>query len=269
MPESPAGRNFYFGIREHAMGAILNGMALHGGIIPYGGTFLVFADYMRPAIRLAALMKQQAIYVFTHDSIGLGEDGPTHQPVEQLTSLRCIPNLLVVRPADANETAEAWRIAIKHRTGPIALVLTRQKLPLFDRTTLGAASGVTRGAYVLADVEGGAPAVVILSSGSEVEIALKAREQLATAGIRARVVSMPCMEIFAQQDAAYRDSVLPRNIPRVAIEAAHPMSWYRWVGLSGAIVGIETFGASAPYQKLYAEYGITAENLVATVKRVI
>ena len=269
LPESPEGRNFFFGIREHAMGAIMNGMALHGGVIPYGGTFLIFADYMRPAIRLAALMKQQTIYVFTHDSIGLGEDGPTHQPVEQLTSLRCIPNLLVVRPADANETAEAWRIAIKHRTGPIALVLTRQKLSLFDRTTLGAARGVARGAYVLADAEGGAPAVVILSSGSEVEIALKARELLAVAGIRARVVSMPCMEIFAQQDAAYRDSVLPRNIPRVAIEAAHPMSWYRWVGLSGAIVGIETFGASAPYQKLYAEYGITAENLVATVKRVI
>jgi transketolase len=244
-------------------------MALHGGVIPDGGTFLVFADYMRPAIRLAALMKQQVIYVFTHDSIGLGEDGPTHQPVEQLTSLRCIPNLLVVRPADANETAEAWRLAIKHRTGPVALVLTRQKLSLFDRTRLGAASGVARGAYVLADADGGAPAVVLLSSGSEVEIALKAREQLAADGIRARVVSMPCMEIFARQDAAYRDSVLPRNIPRVAIEAAHPMSWYRWVGLRGAIVGIETFGASAPYEKLYAEYGITAENLVAAVKRVL
>jgi transketolase len=268
-PTSPEGRNFYFGIREHAMGSIMNGMALHGGVIPYGGTFLVFADYMRPAIRLAALMKQQVIYVFTHDSIGLGEDGPTHQPVEQLTSLRCIPNLLVVRPADANETAEAWRLAIKHRTGPVALVLTRQKLSLFDRTRLGAASGVARGAYVLADADGGAPAVVLLSSGSEVEIALKAREQLAADGIRARVVSMPCMEIFARQDAAYRDSVLPRNIPRVAIEAAHPMSWYRWVGLRGAIVGIETFGASAPYEKLYAEYGITAENLVAAVKRVL
>ena len=269
LPESPEGRNFFFGIREHAMGAIMNGMALHGGVIPYGGTFLVFADYMRPAIRLAALMKQQAIYVFTHDSIGLGEDGPTHQPVEQLTALRCIPNLLVIRPADANETAEAWRIALKHRTGPIALVLTRQKLSLFDRTTLGAASGVARGAYVLADVEGGAPAVVILSSGSEVEIALQAREQLAAAGVRARVVSVPCMELFSRQNATYRDSVLPPNIPRVAIEAAHPMSWNRWVGLSGAIVGIETFGASAPYQKLYAEYGITTANLVATVTRVI
>ena len=269
LPASPEGRNFSFGIREHAMGSIMNGMALHGGVIPYGGTFLVFADYMRPAIRLAGLMKQQAIYVFTHDSIGLGEDGPTHQPVEHLSSLRCIPNLLVIRPADATETAEAWRIAVKHRTGPTALVLTRQKLSLFDRATLGAAGGVARGAYVLADAQDKAPAAVILSSGSEVEIALKAREQLAAAGVATRVVSMPCMELFAQQDAAYRDSVLPRNIPRVAIEAAHPMSWHRWVGLSGAIVGIETFGASAPYQKLYAEYGITAENLVATVKRVI
>ncbi len=269
LPTSEGGRNFYFGIREHAMGAIMNGMSLHGGIIPYGGTFLVFADYMRPAIRLAALMKHQAIYVFTHDSIGLGEDGPTHQPVEHLSALRCIPNLLVVRPADANETAEAWRIAVKHRNGPTALVLTRQKLSFFDRTKLGAASGVARGAYVLADAEGGSPAAVILSSGSEVEIALKAREQLAASGIQTRVVSMPCMEVFAQQDAAYRDSVLPRSIPRVAIEAAHPMSWHRWVGLSGAIVGIETFGASAPYQKLYQEYGITAENLVETVKRVI
>ena len=269
LPASPEGRNFYFGIREHAMGAIMNGMALHGGVIPYGGTFLVFADYMRPAIRLAALMKQQAIYVFTHDSIGLGEDGPTHQPVEHLSSLRCIANLLVIRPADASETAEAWRIALKNRTGPTALVLTRQKLPLLDRSKLGAAAGVAKGAYVLADAEGGAPAVVILSSGSEVEIALKAREQLAASGIAARVVSMPSMELFAQQDAAYRESVLPRNVPRVAIEAAHPMSWHRWVGLSGAIVGIETFGASAPAPKLYAEYGITAENLVAAVKRVI
>jgi transketolase len=269
LPATPDGRNFFFGIREHAMGAIMNGMALHGGIIPYGGTFLVFADYMRPAIRLAALMKQQAIYVFTHDSIGLGEDGPTHQPVEHLSALRCIPNLLVIRPADANETAEAWRIALKHRTGPVALVLTRQKLPLIDRTTFGAASGVARGAYILADADGGTPAAVILSSGSEVEIAMKAREQLASAGINTRVVSVPSMELFAQQDAAYRDSVLPRNIPRIAIEAAHPMSWYRWVGLSGAVIGIETFGASAPYQKLYAEYGITAEHLVETVKRLV
>ncbi|MEX2180654.1 MAG: transketolase [Gemmatimonadaceae bacterium] len=260
------GRNFHFGIREHAMGAVLNGMALHGGIIPYGGTFLVFADYMRPAIRLAALMRQQVIYVFTHDSIGLGEDGPTHQPVEQLSALRCIPNLLVLRPADATETAEAWRAALRHRTGPVALVLTRQKLPLIDRATHGAASGLAKGAYVLKDSpEGVAPRAVIIASGSEVEIALKAQTLLATDGVPTRVVSMPSMEYFAAQSREYRDSVLPRGIKRVAVEAAHPMSWHRWVGTDGAIVGIETFGASAPYQRLYKEYGITAEAVVAAV----
>ncbi|MBX3174107.1 MAG: transketolase [Gemmatimonadaceae bacterium] len=266
-PAQRGGRNFHFGIREHAMGSVMNGMALHGGIIPYGGTFLVFADYMRPAIRLAALMKQQVIYVFTHDSIGLGEDGPTHQPVEHLTALRCIPNLLVLRPADANETAEAWRAAVKHRTGPVALVLTRQKLPLIDRTTHGAARGLAQGGYVLKDApEGSTPSAVILATGSEVEIALKAQSQLAAEGIATRVVSMPSMELFAEQDAAYRESVLPAGVRRVAVEAAHPMSWYRWVGADGAIVGIETFGASAPYQKLYQEYGITAEAVVAAVK---
>ncbi len=262
-----AGRNFHFGIREHAMGAVMNGMALHGGIIPYGGTFLVFADYMRPAIRLAALMRQQVIYVFTHDSIGLGEDGPTHQPVEHLSALRCIPNLVVLRPADAAETAEAWRAALKHRTGPVALVLTRQKLPLIDRSTHGAAGGVAQGAYVLKDAPAGtAPAAVIISTGSEVEIALKAQAALASEGVHTRVVSMPSMEFFAAQSSEYRESVLPPGIRRVAIEAAHPMSWHRWVGDTGTIVGIETFGASAPYQKLYAEYGITAEAVVRAVK---
>ncbi len=266
---TPGGRNFWFGIREHAMGAIMNGMALHGGIIPYGGTFLVFADYMRPAIRLAALMKQQVIYVFTHDSIGLGEDGPTHQPVEHLTSLRCIPNLLVLRPADANETAEAWRIAVNHRSGPTALVLTRQKLPLIDRTTHGAVTGTARGAYVLVDAPNAAPHVVLLASGSEVEIALAARTQLAADGIDARVVSVPSMERFAAESADYQRSVLPAGIKRVAIEAAHPMSWYRLVGGDGAVVGIETFGASAPFQRLYTEYGITAQRLVETTKAVL
>lgn len=266
-PAQRGGRNFHFGIREHAMGSVMNGMALHGGIIPYGGTFLVFADYMRPAIRLAALMKQQVIYVFTHDSIGLGEDGPTHQPVEHLTSLRCIPNLTVLRPADANETAEAWRAALKQRTGPVALVLTRQKLPLIDRSTHGAVEGVARGAYVLADApEGTTPRALILSTGSEVELALKAHAQLAGEGIATRVVSMPSMELFAAQDEAYRTSVLPAGVPRVAIEAAHPMSWYRWVGPDGSIIGIDTFGASAPYQTLYAEYGITAQAVVDAVK---
>ena len=259
---SPAGRNLHFGIREHGMGAILNGMALYGACIPYGGTFLVFADYMRPAIRLAALMRRQVIYVFTHDSIGLGEDGPTHQPVEQLTALRCIPNLAVIRPADANETAEAWRVALRRRTGPTALILTRQKLPLIDRSAAAPAAGLARGAYVLVPVADGAPQVVLLATGSEVELALKAREALAAEGVRAQVVSAPCLELFAEQEADYREAVLPAGVPRVAIEAAHPMSWYRWIGDGGAVVGIETFGASAPYQQLYTKFGITVERLV-------
>ncbi|MBX9928335.1 MAG: transketolase [Gemmatimonadaceae bacterium] len=262
-----AGRYVHYGIREHGMGAAMNGMALHGGVIPYGGTFLVFADYMRPAIRLAALMQQQVIYVFTHDSIGLGEDGPTHQPIETLAALRAIPNLLVLRPADANETSEVWRMALEHRTGPSALVLTRQKLPLIDRTTHASVSGVARGAYVLADVD--APQVVLLATGSEVEIALGAKSILAAEGIRARVVSAPSLERFAQQDAAYRESVLGRDLPRVAIEAAHPQSWWRWVGDRGAVVGIDRFGASAPYQKLYAEYGLTKEAVAATARGLI
>jgi transketolase len=261
-----SGRNFHFGIREHAMGAVMNGMALHGGIIPYGGTFLVFADYMRPAIRLAALMRQQVIYVFTHDSIGLGEDGPTHQPVEHLSALRCIPNLLVLRPADAAETAEAWRTALKHRTGPSALVLTRQKLPLIDRSSHAAASGVAKGAYVLRDAaDANALKAVIVATGSEVEVALKAQAELAATGVATRVVSMPSMELFAQQPKEYQDSVLPPGVRRVAVEAAHPMSWYRWVGADGAIVGIDGFGASAPAPKLFEEYGITAAAVVAAV----
>jgi len=266
---TPGGRNVHFGIREHAMGGIMNGMALHGGVIPYGGTFLVFADYMRPAIRLAALMKQQAIYVFTHDSIGLGEDGPTHQPVEQLSALRCIPNLLVVRPADANETAEAWKVALKNRMGPTALVLTRQKLPLIDRAKSGAASGVARGGYMLVDSASGPPRAVIMASGSEVEVALKARDILAEERVGVRVVSMPCLELFAHQSEEYRESVLPKNVRRAAIEAAHPMSWYRWVGTDGVIVGIEHFGASAPYQKLYEQFGLTAARLAESVRTLI
>jgi len=266
-PLQRGGRNFRFGIREHGMGSIMNGMALHGGIIPYGGTFLVFADYMRPAIRLAALMKQQVIYVFTHDSIGLGEDGPTHQPVEHLASLRCIPGLLVLRPADAAETAEAWRMALRYRTGPSAIVLTRQKLPLIDRTTHGAVSGAGKGAYVLKDAPSGQePKAVILASGSEVEIALKAQLELLKLDVPTRVVSMVSMEVFGAQDASYQESVLLKGVKRVAIEAAHPMSWHRWVGTDGVIVGIETFGASAPYQKLYEEYGITAGAVVKAVR---
>jgi transketolase len=224
---------------------------------------------MRPSIRLAALMKQQVVYVFTHDSIGLGEDGPTHQPVEQLSALRAIPNLCVIRPADANETSEAWRCAISRRNGPTALILTRQKLALIDRTQFGSASGVSRGAYVLADAPEGTLKAVILASGSEVGIALTAWRSLTEEGIGVRVVSFPSHELFAQQSSQYVSGVLPRNIRRIAIEAAHPMSWYRWVGDDGAILGIETFGASAPYERLYREYGLTPERLIETVKAVL
>jgi len=268
--EHPEGRNLFFGIREHAMGGIMNGMALHGGFIPYGGTFLVFADYMRPAIRLAALMKQHVIYVFTHDSIGLGEDGPTHQPVEHLTALRCMPNLTVLRPADASEVAEAWRVALEHRTGPVALILSRQKLPFIDRSARTAAVHVARGAYVLGNtLDGTIPKAIILATGSEVAIALAAQQQLADDGIATRVVSAPSLELFAQQDQKWRDAVLPPGVPRVAIEAAHPMSWYRWVGDHGVVIGIETFGASAPAPKLYAEYGLTAGRVCEAVKSLI
>jgi len=262
------GRNIHFGIREHAMGAIMNGMGLHGGVIPYGGTFLVFSDYMRPAIRLAGLMGVQAIYVFTHDSIGLGEDGPTHQPVEHLAALRCIPNLLVLRPSDADEVSEAWRVALHHKRGPSAIVLTRQKLSYFAEPAR-AKDGVKQGAYIVADAAGHVPNVVLLASGSEVEIALKAREQLSGHGIHARVVSCPSLELFAQQPVEYRHHVLPAGVPRVAVEAAHPMSWYRWVGDTGAIVGIETFGASAPAPVLYEKFGITAEKVAEAAKSVI
>ena len=264
---SPNGRNMHFGIREHGMGAIMNGMALHGGIVPYGGTFLVFADYMRPAIRLAGLMGTHVIYVFTHDSIGLGEDGPTHQPVEQLTALRCIPNLLVLRPADADEVSESWRVALHHKTGPVALVLTRQKLPYMAEPDR-AHAGVPRGAYVVAESDGVAH-VVLIATGSEVEIAIAARALLAAKGVQARVVSAPSLELFAKQDAAYQASVLPAGVPRVAVEAAHPMSWYRWVGDSGAIVGIDTFGASAPAPVLFEKYGITAQHVADVAAGVV
>jgi transketolase len=264
--ESYAGRNFHFGIREHGMGSIMNGMSLFGGIIPYGATFLIFSDYMRPPVRLASIMERHVIYVYTHDSIGLGEDGPTHQPIEQLSALRAIPHFTLIRPADASETAEAWRAALKHK-GPVALVLTRQKLPFIDRTKYAAAGGLARGAYVLADAPGGAPQVVLMSSGSEVSLILDAQTKLAGEGIRARAVSMPSHEIFARQDQAYRDSVLPRGVKRIAIEAAHPMSWYRWVGDDGVIIGLERFGASAPAPTIYEHLGITAARVVETAKQ--
>ncbi len=256
--EHPHGRYVHYGIREHAMGAIMNGIALHGGSIPFGGTFLVFADYMRPAIRLAALMKQRVIYVFTHDSIGLGEDGPTHQPIEHLASLRCIPGLTVLRPADATEVMESWKIAVAHRGGPVALVLSRQKLPWLN-VAERARSGVSHGAYVLQQSHGGDPHLVIMATGSEVNVALNAASMVESTGKRVRVVSMPSLELFAAQDATYRARVLPNGVPRIAVEAAHPMSWHRWVGDNGAIIGIDHFGASAPASRLFREFGITAE----------
>jgi transketolase len=267
--ENYAGRNFHFGIREHGMGSVMNGMSLHGGVIPYGATFLIFSDYMRPPIRLASIMKRQVIYVFTHDSIGLGEDGPTHQPVEQLSALRAIPDITLIRPADASETAEAWRVALKHRDGPVALVLTRQKLSFIDRSAYASAAGTAKGAYVLADSPGGAPQVVLMSSGSEVSLILEAQKKLEADGLRARAVSMPSHELFARQDAAYRDSVLIPGVPRVAMEAAHPMSWQRWVGDKGIILGIDRFGASAPYQTIYKELGLTVDQIVEAAKKVV
>jgi transketolase len=266
--ESYAGRNFHFGIREHGMGSIMNGMSLFGGIIPYGATFLIFSDYMRPPVRLACIMDRHVIYVYTHDSIGLGEDGPTHQPIEQLSALRAIPHMTLIRPADASETAEAWRAALKHK-GPVALVLTRQKLPFIDRSKYASASGLARGAYVLADSPGGAPQIVLMSSGSEVSLILDAQKKLEADGIRARAVSVPSHELFARQDQAYRDSVLPKGVKRIAMEAAHPMSWYRWVGDDGVIIGIERFGASAPAPVIYSHLGITADRMVETARKLV
>jgi transketolase len=264
-----AGRYIHYGIREHAMASMMNGMSLHGGVIPFGGTFLIFSDYMRPSIRLGAFMHRRVIYVYTHDSIGLGEDGPTHQPIEHLSSLRAIPNLVVLRPADASETVEAWRIALKRTDGPTALALTRQKLGFIDREKYAAASGVARGAYVLADAPGGPPEIVLMSTGSEVGIILEAQATLQAQGIRARTVSMPSMELFAAQSAEYRSEVLPRGVKRVAIEAAHPMSWYRWVGDDGAVIGIERYGASAPYKEIYEGLGLTAGHVVERARTLL
>jgi len=259
-------RNIHFGVREFGMTAVLNGMALHGGLIPYGGTFLIFSDYMRPAIRLASLMKQQVIYVLTHDSIGLGEDGPTHQPIEHLASLRAMPNLTVLRPADANETAEAWKFAVKNNKGPTVLALTRQSLPTLDRSILGPAGSLQRGAYVLKDVDR-TPDALILASGSEVKLALEAAEQLAKDGTAARVVSMPSWELFDAQPQDYRDSVLPENVTvRVAVEAGATQGWHKYVGINGKVVGLDHFGASAPINDLYTHFGITAESVVKAVQ---
>jgi transketolase len=264
------GRNFHFGVREHGMGSILNGMALHGGLIPYGGTFLVFSDYMRPPIRLAAMMGLRIIYVFTHDSIGLGEDGPTHQPIEQLVALRAIPNLTVIRPCDANETAEAWRCALKTKNGPVALVLTRQNVPTLDRQEFSTADGLHRGAYILKDPEGKKPDVVLIASGSEVQIALDAGSRLEKEGVSARVVSMPSWELFDSQPEEYRNEVLPPDIEiRVTIEAGATQGWHRYLGNRAGAVGIDHFGASARYTDLYENFGITVERVVERVLRLL
>ena len=260
---SYAGRNLHFGVREHGMGAACNGMAAHGGIIPFGSTFLIFSDYMRPSIRLAALMELGVIYVFTHDSIGLGEDGPTHQPIEQLAALRAIPRLVVIRPGDANETAVAWRVAIETRDRPVALALTRQNVPTLDRTQFAAADGLRRGAYVLADAPDGRPDLVLIGTGSEVSLAVAAREKLSERKIQARVVSMPSWELFDLQPKEYRDSVLPASIKRrVAVEAALPQGWHRYVGDGGDVIGIERFGASAPGNVVMEKLGFTVNNVV-------
>jgi transketolase len=265
-----SGRNLHFGVREHAMAGIANGISYHGGVRPYCSTFFCFSDYMRPSIRLAALSHLDPIYVFTHDSVGVGEDGPTHQPVEHLAALRAIPNLHVIRPADASETAEAWRSALERRGGPTALVLTRQKIANIDRSGRGDASGVRRGAYVLADPKEGPARAILIASGSEVEIALEARARLAGEGIPCRVVSMPCWELFEAQDAAYRESVLPAALTaRVSIEAGATFGWSRYVGSRGIAIGVDRFGASAPAEALYRELGLTADALVSAVKRVI
>ncbi len=261
--ESYAGRNFHFGVREHGMASALNGMALHGGVIPYGATFMVFADYCRPSIRIASISHIPAIFIFTHDSIGLGEDGPTHQPIEQLASLRAIPGLTVIRPADANETVQAWKVALEKRDGPVALLLSRQNLPVYDRSKMGDAAGLAKGAYVLLDTDKVYPDIILIGTGSEVHFAVEAHARLAEQGIAARVVSMPSWELFKQQPEEYRDSVLPPTVKaRLAIEAGVTMGWGEWVGQQGDVIGMERFGASAPYKTIYQHLGFTTDNVV-------
>ncbi|MCC7198722.1 MAG: transketolase [Gammaproteobacteria bacterium] len=265
---SYAGRNLHFGVREHAMGAIANGMAAHGGVIPYGATFLTFSDYMRPAIRLAALARLHVVHVFTHDSIALGEDGPTHQPVEHLAGLRAIPGLTLIRPADANETAVAWKVAIEARDRPVLLALTRQEVPTIDRTLYAGAYGLRRGAYVISDVKHGRPALILIASGSEVGLILAAAERLEREGIAVRCVSMPSWDLFEAQPLAYRDEVLPPAVSaRLAVELGVPQGWHRWVGERGDMLGIERFGASAPAEVLLREYGFTVDSVVARARR--
>jgi transketolase len=257
-----AGRNLHFGVREHAMGCIVNGLSYHGGFVPFGATFLAFADYMRPPIRLAALARLGSIFVFTHDSIGLGEDGPTHQPIGQLASLRAIPELLVIRPCDANETAVAWQLAIEQRARPTVLVLSRQSLPTLDRARLASAEGLRRGAYVLEPDEGADPDLILMGSGSELSLVLSAARTLRAEGRRVRTVSMPCFRLFDQQPADYRERVLPARVTaRLAVEAASPLGWDRYTGLGGAVIGLDRFGASAPGEVVMRELGFTVEHV--------
>jgi transketolase len=264
--QTGAGRNIHFGVREHAMGAIANGIAYHGGARTFTATFFTFSDYERPALRLAALNHLPVTFVFTHDSIGLGEDGPTHQPIEHLAALRAMPGMYVVRPGDANEVAEAWRLAMNRKKGPTTIVLTRQKVPTLDRAKFAPAAGLQKGGYVLSDAAGGAPEAVLIGTGSELALAVAAQEKLAAAGVRARVVSLPCWEAFAAQDKAYQDSVIPRDVPvRVSVEAAATFGWSKWTGDGGANIGLDRYGASAPWPGIMKELGITADNVVKTV----
>jgi transketolase len=267
---SPGGRNLHFGVREHAMGGILNGMAYHGGLYPFGGTFFIFSDYMRPAMRLAALSHLPVTYVFTHDSVALGEDGPTHQPIEHLASFRAMPGLTVIRPSDAAETVVAWQAALERRDGPTALVLTRQGLPVLERAGLGQATGLLRGGYVLKATPSGLPDALLISTGSEVHIVLEAAETLAKQGVGARVVALPSWELYEAQDAAYKESVLPAKVRvRVAVEAGSTLGWERYVGEVGVVIGLDHFGASAPGGVLYKEFDLTADNVVASVLRLL
>jgi transketolase len=268
--DSPQGRNLHFGVREHGMGAIVNGMAVHGGLIPYGGTFLTFSDYMRPAIRLSALSHYPSIWVFTHDSIGLGEDGPTHQPVEHLAALRAIPDLVNIRPADANEVRVAWQVAIERRSGPTALMLTRQNVPVLDRKVYASAEGLRKGAYVLADLGENSPELILLASGSEVGLIVEAGLLLAAEGVNLRLVSFPSWELFEQQDREYRISVLPPGVRiRLAVEAGVSLGWERWIGDRGEMISVDKFGASAPYERIYQEYGLTVEQIVKRAQQML
>ena len=252
------------------MGSIVNGIAVHGGVVPYGATFLVFSDYMRGAMRIAAISHMPSIWVFTHDSIGVGEDGPTHQPVEHVAALRAIPNMVTLRPGDANETAVAWKVAVARRNGPTALALTRQGMPTLDRDVYASADGVEKGAYVLADLGEGDPQIILMASGSELNLAVEAGKQLAAEGTSVRVVSFPSWELFEAQDADYKASVLPAGVTkRVAVEAGISQGWHRYVGLNGVVVGVDKYGASAPFKKVFEEYGLTVENVVAQAKQLI